>query len=56
MRPAHGEQHEFSRPLHRQQTQQDLIQQAEDRRVGADPERQRKDCHTRKYGGLGERT
>ncbi len=41
METFHAEQHQLLRIFHRQQTQQNLIEQREDRRIRADPQRER---------------
>ncbi|SPE23707.1 hypothetical protein SBA3_1020006 [Candidatus Sulfopaludibacter sp. SbA3] len=42
------------RPLHRQMAQQDRMQQAEDRGIGADAECQGEDCQSRRTGIPGQ--
>ena len=46
----HLQRHQLLRVLYRQQAQQDLIEQREDRRVCADAEGQREDGHNREDG------
>jgi len=45
-----GQQHQLFGMLHRQQFQNELMNQREDGRVGADPQRQRKHGHRGEQG------
>jgi hypothetical protein len=48
--------HELLGMRHRKRAQHERVDQREDRRIGADAERQGKDRHACKYRGLGQRT
>src|SRR5579859_598709 len=52
LQPRRPQNDQFLGTLYRQPPQQDLVHEGKDRRIGADPERQRKNSNRRERGAL----